>query len=70
MTACIEDETVNRVAPKAVCRSLLANLDSHKRLSINEQSAVLDALKKAKIDPDRVIADMSRNTIHLLMQNL
>ena len=69
LESCAEEDNVN-IHPKSVCRTILANLDSHKRLSKSEQSAVLHALKKADIDPDRVIADLSRNTINLLMQSL
>ena len=52
-----------RLHPKAVCRSLLADLDKHQRLNPKEQSVILLALQKTGINLDRVLASFSRVAI-------
>ena len=59
-----------RVAPAAVCRTLLENLDIHKRLNDNEQAEVLIALAKTGIKVERVLADLSRNTIRRVLSEM
>ncbi len=67
---CKEDETVNRIHPKSVCRSLLANLNSHTKLDTEEQSIVLNALKNTGIGTDRILANLSREAIKTVMDNI
>jgi len=63
-----DTEPMNRVAPAAVCRQLITNLDRHKRLNPQEQATVLLALKNTGIEVDRVLADLSRQTAQSLLK--
>ena len=59
-----------RVAPKAVCRQMLARLQSHDPLTEAEQRRVIHALNKCGVPDvtDRLIAGLSRNTLELLLE--
>ena len=59
-----------RVSPAATARSLLARLDTHKKLSASEEGRVLYALQHCGVDnaADRVIADLSRKTLTELLK--
>jgi hypothetical protein len=61
-----------RVAPKAVCRSLLTRLDSYQPLSASEETAVLSALKSTQIPDvtDRMLAGLSRSTLQEILKSL
>ena len=70
MSTCQEEDQVNRVAPGAVLRTLIANLKNHKRLSNDEQALVLIALKNTDIPVDRILADMSRQTLQTVLSEI
>jgi len=70
MSKCTEPMEMLRVNPKAVCLSLLANLERHKRLNPQEQSAVLLALQKTGISVDRVLANFSREAIEAVQKSI
>ena len=59
---------MNRVAPSAVTRQMIANLENHKRLTQNEQATVLHALQKTGITVDRILANLSRQTLTELLK--
>ena len=61
-----------RVSPAATARSLLARLDTHKKLSASEESRVLYALKHCGVPnaADRIIADLGRGTLKELLKNI
>ena len=64
MSPCTQEtNAMNRVAPAAVCRQLIANLDRHKRLNDSEQSEVLLALQNTGIGVDRILASLTRQTL-------
>lgn len=59
-----------RVQPQAVCRQLLAQLDSHPHLTKREEAQVLSALEKCGVPTDRVLAALQRNTLQNLLGEL
>ena len=61
-----------RINPGAVARTLLTNLDAIERLTSEDESRVLYALKNCGVDnaADRVIASLSRNTLSKLLQEI
>ena len=59
-----------RLHPKAVCRSLLADLDKHQRLNPKEQSVILLALQKTGISIERVYASFSRIAIEAVEKSI
>ena len=71
MTICNREKDketdMNRIHPSAVCRQLIANLETHKRLSKDEQTAILSAIQNTGIPVERVLADLSRNVIEETM---
>ena len=61
---------MNRVHPSAVCRQILTNLDSHKGLTESEQTAILHAIEDTGIVVERVLADLSRQTINVVLSEM
>ncbi len=61
---------VFRVHPRSVCLNLLTGLDEFETLDSAEQVKVLTALKNTGLDVQRVLADLTRNTIKTVMTQL
>ena len=63
-----------RVAPKAVCHQLLQRLDDNfKPLTKREEARILSALDNCPEIPhaaDRLMAQMSRNTLSLILDKM
>ena len=59
-----------RLNPRAAVRNLLHRLDAYRPLSPRDEAKVVDAIKSAGIDPDRVIASLSRNTLTEILKEL
>ena len=59
-----------RINPKAVCRTLLQRLDVYKPLSSTDEARLIDAIESTGINPDRVLASLSRNTLKEVLKNI
>jgi len=59
-----------RIHPGAVARQLLANLRTIKPLTHDEQRRILRAIEASGVPnaTDRVLASMSRNAIHAVLE--
>jgi hypothetical protein len=58
-----------RVAPKAVCRTMLGNLSQYKPLSESEEAEALSALDSLNMTA-RVLAQISRKAIQAVEKEL
>jgi len=58
--------------PGAVARQLIANLKAYKPLSKEDSDKVLDAIKSTGIPDveDRMLADLSRDTLKALLKSI
>jgi len=59
-----------RLNPRVAVRTLLHRLDAYRPLSPKDEAKVVDAIKSAGIDPDRVIASLSRNTLEEILKSM
>lgn len=61
-----------RINPGAVCRQLLQNLKPHKNLTTNEERTILRAIEDSGVPnaTERMLAELSRNTIHKILENI
>ena len=61
-----------KINPRAVARTLLNTLDGTKKLSPSEESRVLFALENCGVEDavNRMLTDLSRNTINILLIDL
>ena len=59
-----------RLNPKAVCRTLLQRLDEYQPLSATDEDRVLRAIESTGINPDRVLASLSKNTLKEVLRNI
>ena len=61
-----------RINPGAVARQLLANLKTHKALSLEDERKIVHAIESTMIPnaKDRLLASLSRNTIQTLLENM
>lgn len=61
-----------RVAPHAVCRQILANLQTHKPLTENEVERILIAVENTRVADavERLLADTSRNTLVAVLDKI
>jgi len=67
---CKEDITMNRVAPSAMLRQKIVNLDTYRPLTKSEQAIVLSALQKTNIGIDRILANLSRQTMKTILEEI
>ena len=59
-----------RVSPGATARQLLTNLKTYKPLSNDEERRVIHAIESTGIPTDRVLADLSRDTLNAILDNI
>jgi hypothetical protein len=61
-----------RVAPKAVCRQLLTNLNGYEPLSKSEEQRIIAAIQNARVQNgiDRLLAGISRNTLEQILAKI
>ncbi len=64
------DTNMQREAPEAVIRQTVQRLGVHRKLNVNEQATVLNALRKTGIDITRVLANMSRETLETMLTKI
>jgi hypothetical protein len=59
-----------RINPVCVARTLLHNLKDYAPLTLLEERQIMLAIESTGISADRLLADLSRNTINKLLENL
>ena len=61
-----------RIAPQAVCRTLLATLSTYEPLSDMEEDKIIRAVNASGVDDgvERLLANLSRKTVEKLLKSM
>ena len=61
-----------RVQPQAVCRTLLQTLNTYKPLTSSEEQRIISAIENSGVESavERVLANLSRNTVKSLLESM